>query len=80
MEFHPSQLPVIQSFEIEDERKATEIAGQMVMMGFATQKGAFRVIMKKEQKMSLKARWMRLLMSEQKQKSSVEFNLIKIRI
>lgn len=36
------------------KEKATEIAGQMVMMGFATQKGAFRVIMKKEQKIAKK--------------------------
>ncbi len=54
MEFHPSQLPIIQSFQIDDERKAVEIAGEMVKAGFATQKGAFRVIMKKEQKSAKK--------------------------
>ncbi|MDE1724745.1 MAG: hypothetical protein KGH76_02465 [Thaumarchaeota archaeon] len=54
MDFHPSQLPVIQSFQIDDERKAVEIADQMVKLGFATQKGAFKVIMTKEQKIAKK--------------------------
>ncbi|MEO9307354.1 conserved hypothetical protein [Nitrosotalea sinensis] len=54
MDFHPSQLPVIQSFQIDDERKAVEIADQMVKLGFTTQKGAFKVIMTKEQKIAKK--------------------------
>lgn len=54
MDFHPSQLPVAQSFEIDDERKAAELAGQMVRLGFASQKGAFKVIMTKEQKVAKK--------------------------
>jgi len=54
MDFHPSQLPVVQSFQIEDERKATSLADQMVRMGFASQKGAFRIIMTKEQKTAKK--------------------------
>lgn len=54
MEFHPSQLPVIQIFQIDDERKAQDIADQMVRMGFASQKGAFRIVMTKEQKVAKK--------------------------
>ena len=54
MEFHPSQLPIIQVFQIDDERKAQDIANQMVRMGFASQKGAFRVVMTKEQKVAKK--------------------------
>ncbi|MGI0018101.1 MAG: hypothetical protein ACREA1_05290 [Nitrosotalea sp.] len=54
MDFHPSQLPIAQSFEIEDERKAPDLASQMVQLGFATQKGAFRIIMTKEQKSAKK--------------------------
>lgn len=54
MEFHPSQLPVAHSFTIEDERKSGEVAEQMVKMGFALQKGAFKVIMTKEQKVAKK--------------------------
>jgi hypothetical protein len=47
-------LPVVQSFEINDERKASELAGQMVRLGFTSQKGAFKVIMTKEQKVAKK--------------------------
>ena len=54
MDFHPSQLPIAQSFEIDDERKAADLAGQMVRLGFSSQKGAFRVIMTKEQKVAKK--------------------------
>jgi len=54
MDFHPSQLPIVQSFQIDDERKAQDLADQMVKLGFATQKGAFRVIMTKEQKTAKK--------------------------
>src|SRR5574337_1693465 len=54
MDFHPSQLPVAHSSQIDDERKAPELAGEMVRLGFATQKGAFRVIMTKEQKSAKK--------------------------
>jgi hypothetical protein len=54
MEFHPSQLPVAHLFQIENERKAIELAEQMVKLGFATQKGAFKVIMTKEQKTAKK--------------------------
>lgn len=54
MDFHPSQLPIAHSFTIDDERKSSEVAGQMVKMGFAAQKGAFKVIMPKEQKVAKK--------------------------
>jgi len=48
MEFHPSQLPISQTFQVYDEYKAPDIAQQIVKVGFATQKGAFRIIMTKE--------------------------------
>lgn len=54
MDFHPSQLPVAQLFQIEDERKATDLAEQMVKLGFSAQKGAFKIIMTKEQKTAKK--------------------------
>jgi len=54
MDFHPSQLPIAHSFQIDDERKAVDLADQMVRMGFAQQKGAFKVIMTKEQKAAKK--------------------------
>lgn len=54
MDFHPSQLPLAQSFEIDDERKSADLAAEMVRLGFTTQKGAFRVIMTKDQKIAKK--------------------------
>ncbi|HJU13395.1 MAG TPA: hypothetical protein VJ792_02955 [Candidatus Nitrosotalea sp.] len=48
MEFHPSQIPVTRTFEVENEGKAPEVAAQMISMGFDLQKGAFRVIMTKD--------------------------------
>jgi hypothetical protein len=54
MDFHPSQLPIAQSFQIEDERKAPDLAEQMIRLGFSVQKGAFRIIMTKEQKSAKK--------------------------
>lgn len=54
MDFHPSQLPIAHSFQIDDEQKAQDLAEQMVRLGFSAQKGAFRVIMTKEQKTAKK--------------------------
>ena len=54
MDFHPSQLPISHSFQIDDERKAPYMAAEMIRLGFAAQKGAFRVIMTKEQKSAKK--------------------------
>lgn len=48
MDFHPSQIPITKTFEVYDERKAADIASEMVKMGFSSQKGGFRVIMTKE--------------------------------
>ncbi len=48
MEFHPSQIPISQTFQLDDEGKASDIAQQMIKIGFESQKGAFKVIMTKE--------------------------------
>ncbi|MFZ0184137.1 MAG: hypothetical protein WBV92_01905 [Nitrosotalea sp.] len=54
MEFHPSQLPIAHSFMIDDEQESGDVASQMVRIGFSMQKGAFKVIMTKEQKVAKK--------------------------
>jgi hypothetical protein len=54
MEFHPSRLPIAHSFMIEDERESGDVVSQMIRMGFSMQKGAFKVIMPKEQKVAKK--------------------------
>jgi len=54
MEFHPSQLPIAHSFTIDDEQKSADVAAQMIKIGFSMQKGAFKIIMTKEQKVAKK--------------------------
>lgn len=54
MEFHPSQIPISKTFEIENEMMAPEIASEMVKLGFPTQKGGFKVIMTKDKEVARK--------------------------
>jgi hypothetical protein len=54
MEFHPSQIPISKTFQIDEEYKAPEIAAEMVKLGFATQKGAFMVVMTKDKSLAKK--------------------------
>lgn len=48
MEFHPSQIPISKTFQVDNEHKAPDVAAEMVKLGFVAQKGAFRVIMTKD--------------------------------
>ncbi|MDE1766970.1 MAG: hypothetical protein KGI27_11985 [Thaumarchaeota archaeon] len=48
MDFHPSQIPIAKTFEINDDHVASEIASEMVRLGFSSQKGGFRIVMTKE--------------------------------
>ena len=34
MDFHPSQIPIKQIFEVKDEKDASDAAHQMVKIGF----------------------------------------------
>ncbi|MGI0046682.1 MAG: hypothetical protein ACREBB_05790 [Nitrosotalea sp.] len=54
MEFHPSQIPITKTFEIDNESKASDIASEMVKLGFSSQKGGFRIIMTKEKNVAKK--------------------------
>ena len=54
MEFHPSQIPISKTFEVDSERKAPEIAAEMVKLGFSSQKGGFKVIMTKDKNIAKK--------------------------
>jgi hypothetical protein len=54
MEFHPSKIPVSKTFQIDKENEASEIASQMVELGFAAQNGAFRVVMTKDKSVAKK--------------------------
>ena len=52
MEFHPSQIPIIKTYNVEDVKTASESALDMINIGFEEQKGGFKVIMPKEEKLA----------------------------
>ena len=51
MEFHPSKFPISKTFEVKDEKQATEAAHEMVLMGFDKDEKGYKVLMlKKDEK------------------------------
>ena len=52
MEFHPSKLPIKKTFSINDEKEASEIADEIVKIGFSDHKTGFKVLMPKEKKLA----------------------------
>ena len=47
MDFHPSQIPIAKTFELHDEKDATDAAHEMVMIGFTSDDKGFKVLMPK---------------------------------
>ncbi|HSF27871.1 MAG TPA: hypothetical protein VLA53_02460 [Nitrosopumilaceae archaeon] len=54
MNFHPSQLPILKTFEINDESQVSDAVSEMIMLGFSNQKGAFKVLMTNEKNLAKK--------------------------
>ncbi|MEW6042748.1 MAG: hypothetical protein AB1608_00595 [Thermoproteota archaeon] len=52
MEFHPSQIPIVKTFVVKDEKAASESATEMVKLGFENQKGGYKVLMPKQEKLA----------------------------
>ena len=52
MDFHPSQIPIAKTFDVKDEKGASEAAEEIVQMGFAQRKNGFKVLMPKEKKIA----------------------------
>ena len=50
MEFHPSKIPLAKTFDVKDEKTASEVAAEIVQMGFSNRKEGFKVLMPKEKK------------------------------
>lgn len=48
MEFHPSKIPIAKTFEVKDEKEASDAAEEIVKMGFSNQKTGYKVLMPKE--------------------------------
>ena len=54
MEFHPSKIPIFRTFDVKDEKQATEVAHEMVMIGFDKEDKGFKVLMPKENEKTAK--------------------------
>lgn len=52
MDFHPKDLPVSKTYDLRDEKDATDAVNNMVMIGFKNKKDGFRVLMPKETKLA----------------------------
>jgi hypothetical protein len=52
MEFHPSQIPIVKTFTVTDEKAASDSVTQMVNLGFENQKGAYKVLIPKQDKLA----------------------------
>lgn len=52
MEFHPSQIPIVRTFVLKDEKDASISASEMVEMGFENQSGGFKVLMPKQDRLA----------------------------
>ena len=54
MDFHPSQLPISKTFDVQNEDQAVDAASEMVKLGFMAQNSAFRVLMTNEKNLARK--------------------------
>jgi len=52
MEFHPSRIPIAKTFEVKDEKDASEASEEMVRLGFTNIKEGYKVIVPKESKLA----------------------------
>jgi len=52
MDFHPKDLPISKTYDLKDEKDATEAVEDMIKLGFKERKEGFRVLMPKESKIA----------------------------
>lgn len=50
MEFHPSKIPIVKTYEVIDEKSASDAVEDMVKLGVSQRKEGFKVLMPKEKK------------------------------
>lgn len=48
MEFHPSQIPLVKTFELKDEKDAEDAVEEMIKIGVTNQKNGYKVLFPKE--------------------------------
>ena len=52
MDFHPKDLPISKTYDIENEKDASKAVDEMVKIGFKDKKEGFRILMPKEAKIA----------------------------
>ncbi len=52
MDFHPKDLPISKTYDLKDEKDATEAVEDMVKLGFENRKEGIKVLMPKESKLA----------------------------
>jgi len=52
MDFHPKDLPIFKTYDLKDEKEATEAVEDMVNLGFSNRKEGFKVLMPKNDKLA----------------------------
>lgn len=52
MDFHPSKIPIAKTFDLRDEKDASDAAEEMVKMGFESKQQGYKVLMPKESKIA----------------------------
>ena len=45
MDFHPKDLPVSKTYDLKDEKDASDAVADMVKLGFKNRKDGFRILM-----------------------------------
>jgi len=52
MDFHPNELPIFKTFDLKDEKDATNAVEEIVNLGFSERKEGFKVLMPKQEKLA----------------------------
>ena len=52
MEFHPKDLPISKTYDLKDEKEASDAVEDMVKLGFENTKEGIKVLMPKESKIA----------------------------
>lgn len=52
MDFHPKDLPISKTYDLKDEKEASDAVEDMVKQGFENRKEGVRVLMPKESKLA----------------------------
>ncbi len=52
MDFHPKDLPISKTYDLKDEKEASDAVEEMVKLGFENRKEGFKVLMPKESRIA----------------------------